>query len=331
MRGFSARSISHLVLGASTLAIWLAIWFMPLAALLLVFGGGHVFSAEAVFFSKMAMVTFGGAYAVLAYVAQQAVESYGWLAPGEMLDGLGLAETTPGPLIMVTQFVGFLAAYRAHRLEREAQVLARLAAHGWPGNLRELRNLVQRLHPVSRHRDIALRDLPPEITVDRRDDGPYASPAVRPAIKKSRRGAPRRPDVDQCANGSAIDALATGFDDAVAARLLTVALHGATDRAACDGAADGRELAAAAAADLVADEAADDGASRRATDTVGIRCAAAHLDVLADDTAAVVETTAFVLRAVALRICSGAAEDGQRADTGQGADRIHGAYSSRKS
>jgi chromate transporter len=60
----------------------------------------------------MAVVTFGGAYAVLAYVAQQAVETYGWLQPGEMLDGLGLAETTPGPLIMVTQFVGFLGAFR---------------------------------------------------------------------------------------------------------------------------------------------------------------------------------------------------------------------------
>jgi chromate transporter len=65
-----------------------------------------------VFFSQMAVVTFGGAYAVLAYVAQAAVDTYGWLAPGEMLDGLGLAETTPGPLIMVTQFVGFLGAYR---------------------------------------------------------------------------------------------------------------------------------------------------------------------------------------------------------------------------
>jgi chromate transporter len=65
-----------------------------------------------VFFSKMAMVTFGGAYAVLAYVAQQAVDNYGWLKPGEMLDGLGMAETTPGPLIMVLQFVGFMAAFR---------------------------------------------------------------------------------------------------------------------------------------------------------------------------------------------------------------------------
>ena len=75
-------------------------------------GRGNVFSQIAVFFSKMAMVTFGGAYAVLAYVAQQAVENYGWLKPGEMLDGLGMAETTPGPLIMVLQFVGFMAAYR---------------------------------------------------------------------------------------------------------------------------------------------------------------------------------------------------------------------------
>jgi chromate transporter len=60
----------------------------------------------------MAVVTFGGAYAVLAYVAQEAVNNYGWLAPGEMLDGLGMAETTPGPLIMVVQFVGFMGAYR---------------------------------------------------------------------------------------------------------------------------------------------------------------------------------------------------------------------------
>ena len=71
-----------------------------------------MFTEIALFFSKMAVVTFGGAYAVLAYVAQAAVGDYGWLAPGEMLDGLGLAETTPGPLIMVTQFVGFMGAFR---------------------------------------------------------------------------------------------------------------------------------------------------------------------------------------------------------------------------
>jgi chromate transporter len=92
--------------------LWLALWLVPVAALLLAFGGSHVFSQIAVFFSKMALVTFGGAYAVLAYVAQQAVETYGWLKPGEMLDGLGMAETTPGPLIMVLQFVGFMAAFR---------------------------------------------------------------------------------------------------------------------------------------------------------------------------------------------------------------------------
>jgi chromate transporter len=93
-------------------AIWLTLWLTPVAALLLTLGSDNVFSQIAVFFSKMAMVTFGGAYAVLAYVAQQAVENYHWLKPGEMLDGLGMAETTPGPLIMVLQFVGFMAAFR---------------------------------------------------------------------------------------------------------------------------------------------------------------------------------------------------------------------------
>ena len=93
-------------------AVCLLLWLGPVAALLLALGPDHVLTDIAIFFSKMAMVTFGGAYAVLAYVAQQAVETYGWLQPGEMLDGLGLAETTPGPLIMVTQFVGFLGAFR---------------------------------------------------------------------------------------------------------------------------------------------------------------------------------------------------------------------------
>ncbi len=95
-----------------TALIWLALWLLPVAALLVALGPDDVFSRIATFFSTMAMVTFGGAYAVLAYVAQQVVESYGWLAPREMLDGLGMAETTPGPLIMVLQFVGFLGAYR---------------------------------------------------------------------------------------------------------------------------------------------------------------------------------------------------------------------------
>jgi len=92
--------------------VCLMLWLGPTAGLIALFGRAHVFSEIAVFFSKAAVVTFGGAYAVLGYVAQRAVDTYGWLQPGEMLDGLGLAETTPGPLIMVTQFVGFLAAFR---------------------------------------------------------------------------------------------------------------------------------------------------------------------------------------------------------------------------
>ena len=92
--------------------VCLILWFGPIAALWTTLGAGNVFVNESLFFSKMAVVTFGGAYAVLAYVAQQAVETYQWLAPGEMLDGLGMAETTPGPLIMVVQFVGFMGAYR---------------------------------------------------------------------------------------------------------------------------------------------------------------------------------------------------------------------------
>jgi chromate transporter len=93
-------------------AVFLLLWLAPVAALVGFAGPGNVFSRIALFFSEMAVVTFGGAYAVLAYVAQQAVQSYHWLTPREMLDGLGMAETTPGPLIMVTQFVGFLGAYR---------------------------------------------------------------------------------------------------------------------------------------------------------------------------------------------------------------------------
>lgn len=94
-------------------AMWLVAWLAPLAALLALLGPDNVFRQIATFFSTMALVTFGGAYAVLAYVAQEAVQSYHWLQPREMLDGLGMAETTPGPLIMVLQFVGFLGAYRA--------------------------------------------------------------------------------------------------------------------------------------------------------------------------------------------------------------------------
>ncbi|QCP85126.1 chromate efflux transporter [Cereibacter sphaeroides] len=92
--------------------VFLVLWLAPVAVLFAALGPENVFSQIAGFFSVMAVVTFGGAYAVLAYVAQEAVQNFGWLAPGEMLDGLGMAETTPGPLIMVTQFVGFMGAFR---------------------------------------------------------------------------------------------------------------------------------------------------------------------------------------------------------------------------
>ncbi|HEX2792862.1 MAG TPA: chromate efflux transporter [Croceicoccus sp.] len=95
------------------LAAWLAIWAAPMLAVLVLLGPDHVLWRIGVFFSQLAVVTFGGAYAVLAYMAQEAVNGFGWLTPAEMADGLGLAETTPGPLIMVTQFVGFIAAFRA--------------------------------------------------------------------------------------------------------------------------------------------------------------------------------------------------------------------------
>jgi chromate transporter len=95
------------------LAVWGTLWALPVAGLSLALGGDAVYTRIAVFFSQAAVVTFGGAYSVLAYLAQEAVVRFGWLSAGEMLDGLGLAETTPGPLILVTQFVGFVAAYRA--------------------------------------------------------------------------------------------------------------------------------------------------------------------------------------------------------------------------
>ena len=98
---------------ARAVAIWAPLWLAPVAVLLATLGPAHVLTRIALFFSEMALVTFGGAYSVLAYVAQQAVQHYGWLSAQDMLNGLGLAETTPGPLIMVVQFVGFLAAFRA--------------------------------------------------------------------------------------------------------------------------------------------------------------------------------------------------------------------------
>jgi chromate transporter len=97
---------------AVTVATWLAIWCLPLLALALALGRDHVVVQLAWFFSKLAVVTFGGAYSVLAYMAQDVVVGHNWLGAGQMLDGLGLAETTPGPLILVTEFVGYLAAAR---------------------------------------------------------------------------------------------------------------------------------------------------------------------------------------------------------------------------
>jgi chromate transporter len=97
---------------AKVLAVGLAVWWLPLLAVIAVRGWDDTLSKEAVFFSQAAMVTFGGAYAVLAYINEAAVHTFGWLEPGQMVTGLGLAESTPGPLIMVTEFVGFLASYR---------------------------------------------------------------------------------------------------------------------------------------------------------------------------------------------------------------------------
>lgn len=97
----------------ATILCWGAIWVTPMVLVAITLGRDHVLWDIGLFFSQLAVVTFGGAYAVLAYMAQEAVQGFGWLSAGEMADGLGLAETTPGPLIMVTQFVGFLAAFRA--------------------------------------------------------------------------------------------------------------------------------------------------------------------------------------------------------------------------
>jgi chromate transporter len=99
-----ARTLRMLIIGGGLW--WLPIWLIGLAL-----GWNHTLVKEALFFSKAALVTFGGAYAVLPYVSQQAVEHYHWLTAGQMLDGLGLAETTPGPLIMVLQFVGFVGGW----------------------------------------------------------------------------------------------------------------------------------------------------------------------------------------------------------------------------
>ncbi|WP_282064625.1 chromate efflux transporter [Aliiroseovarius marinus] len=93
----------------ATIALWSTLWFAPIILALLL--GADFLVDVGLFFSKLAVVSFGGAYAVLAYMAQAAVEAEGWISAGQMVDGLGLAETTPGPLILVTQFVGFMAGY----------------------------------------------------------------------------------------------------------------------------------------------------------------------------------------------------------------------------
>jgi len=105
----TAHSLGHSVLVA---AVCLTLWVAPILFVAVLFGRDSIFTQQGVFFGEAAVVTFGGAYAVLAYVAQRAVETYAWLTPGEMLDGLALAETTPGPLIMVVQYVAFIAAFR---------------------------------------------------------------------------------------------------------------------------------------------------------------------------------------------------------------------------
>ncbi|ASY61861.1 Chromate transport protein ChrA [Sinorhizobium sojae CCBAU 05684] len=97
----------------AVVALWGGLWLTPFLIIWGALGGANIYSDIGVFFSQMAVVTFGGAYAVLSYVAQQAVETYHWLRPGEMVDGLALAETTPGPLVLVLAFVGFMGAYRA--------------------------------------------------------------------------------------------------------------------------------------------------------------------------------------------------------------------------
>jgi chromate transporter len=108
--GAGHRATPAKALGA--VLVWGALWILPFV---LIWSAGNpgAYGDIGAFFSKMAVVTFGGAYAVLAYVAQQAVDYYHWLKPGEMLDGLALAETTPGPLVLVLTFTGFMAAYRA--------------------------------------------------------------------------------------------------------------------------------------------------------------------------------------------------------------------------
>ena len=108
----TSRRRPSLARSLRVVAVWMLLWWLPVAALAMALGREHVVVREGVFFGKAAVVTFGGAYSVLAYVAQRAVEDFRWLTAAEMLDGLGMAETTPGPLIQVVQFVAFLGAWR---------------------------------------------------------------------------------------------------------------------------------------------------------------------------------------------------------------------------
>ena len=111
----TSAAVPHGVSTTRTIAtalLWLSIWIAPLLMIAALLGPGHVLAQIGWFFSKLAVVTFGGAYAVLAYMGQDVATQYGWITAGEMMDGLGLAETTPGPLILVTEFVGYLAGYR---------------------------------------------------------------------------------------------------------------------------------------------------------------------------------------------------------------------------
>jgi chromate transporter len=108
----SAPRPGRLAATIGTVAVWGAVWWLPVIAAALLLGPSHVLTEIGLFFSQLAMLTFGGAYALLVWLAQAAVEQKGWVTAAEMVDGLGLAETKPGPTILVTQFVGFLAAYR---------------------------------------------------------------------------------------------------------------------------------------------------------------------------------------------------------------------------
>lgn len=107
------HSLPSLLQSVKSISLWLVVWLLPLLLIYNFFGRGHLFTELAIFFSQLSVVTFGGAYAVLSYMGQDVVELHHWLTTSEMMDGLGLAETTPGPLILVGQFVGFTAAAKA--------------------------------------------------------------------------------------------------------------------------------------------------------------------------------------------------------------------------